>query len=109
MSKLRLQNDRDQGNEFFEGDTSRDAACSICGEGLRNHADVPKRAQWLEFVTSRRDPGGNNVWDIKRDGELVGVDEWFDHDLKLWFARSYKKGERYMVIYYSTRTIRYIK
>lgn len=109
MSKLRLKNDHDKDNEYFTGDIGGDRCCNLCGLGLRNYADVPMRSQWLEFVTSKSDPGGNNVWDIGSTGLLEGVHHSFDSDLRDWFAASYRRGERYMTIYHSTSMVRYAR
>lgn len=103
---LRMKSDR-TGNTFFYGpghinDVRR---CLLCWREGKRFCGVPQDAAWLEMVTSQRDPGGPDVWDIEPDGQLNRVPATIHSTLARWLSQSHAKGYKYLTVYYSTATV----
>ena len=77
----------------------------ICWARARRQADVPQDTAWVEFVTTSRDPRGNNVWDILPSGNIEGNQQALDYDLQDWLRVSHKRGCKYLTVYYSARKV----
>jgi hypothetical protein len=64
---------------------------------LRRHTDVAADTIEITVVASKTDPGGNDVFDVRNDGTIIGVGE-LDCDFQKWTLNGYAKGYRYLTV-----------
>lgn len=101
MSTLVLTRDWEWSTSFWASSSE-----FICREGLRDVCSLPMETKLIWAVTSKTKPKHDHYFTLHN--ERYSAIDWHDDalhkeidiDFSMWLHSGYKRGERYLTIYY---------